>query len=453
MRWQQAQKAKPTAVAPKSENQWVVADALGISPGGVILIGIVLLITGAAWAVYDDRTRPVSDPGSPDETALERSARERLEEIRFQQSYSSGWSGTLTLPIGLQGGINAATNLARKQQSLPELVDDFRLFARSVTISYQILIGIDELDKIEDDEAAQRFLNEIKSIFGIDWCFYLISVSESAMSAFERRGIPFRDAFDSSLDAIVYVDYLNLENASALLRRRVIGLPAPFLWLIYSMSGGLARDLIRNCRDLLDVRDEDDVDSIADIARGLIVRDYASKARAMITKAGDLQIEPESTQAIRAMSATSLATIDAAALTAIANGLFEAGRALVDMDGDATRIVRRRKLADLTVEFAVYVYYLATVLEIFTARVPGIAQQHNEYPTLFDDLCAIRKRMASNTSSALVLLDEFRRASQMSVPDFGRSAAADQDALAKAVKRMRARFRAAQPPTSADTGP
>lgn len=88
-----------------------------------------------------------------------------LAKVKFQQSYTSGWSGALKLPIGLEGSINSARTLAENQLSLPEIVDAFVRFLTRLSIQYQVIIGIDELDKLESDEKAHRFLNEIKSIF------------------------------------------------------------------------------------------------------------------------------------------------------------------------------------------------------------------------------------------------------------------------------------------------
>lgn len=94
-----------------------------------------------------------------------RSASKMLQEIRFQQSYSSGWSGSLKLPIGIEGSINSALSLAERQRTFPEIVEAYRGFVKLVTAKNSILIGVDELDKLESDEIAQQFLNEIKSIF------------------------------------------------------------------------------------------------------------------------------------------------------------------------------------------------------------------------------------------------------------------------------------------------
>ena len=135
---------------------------------------------------------------------------------------TSGWAGSLKggTSFSAETTVDAAVNLSQKQRSLPEIVDRYRDFLIRASQEYEIIIGIDELDKIGSDEKAHHFLNEIKALFYLERCFYLISVSESAMSNFERRGMPFRDVFDSSFDAIVHVDYLNLDKAKRLLRRR-----------------------------------------------------------------------------------------------------------------------------------------------------------------------------------------------------------------------------------------
>lgn len=75
---------------------------------------------------------------------------------------------------------------------------------------------------------AQKFLNGIRALLGTDEYFYLISVSENAMSSFERRGLPIRDAFDSSFDKIVYLDYLDYQVSQRRLNPRGRRLCDPF---------------------------------------------------------------------------------------------------------------------------------------------------------------------------------------------------------------------------------
>lgn len=175
----------------------------------------------------------------------------RLRQIWFQQSFSSGWSGGFKVPVG-ESGFSGSADLAEQQLSLPDIVALFREFLTQVAARREVRIGIDELDKM-DDEAARAFLNDIKVIFRIQDCFFLLSISEDAMSVFERRGLPIRDVFDSSFDDVQYVPHLRFSDSRKLLERRVVDLPVPFAGLLHCMSGGLPRDLVRAARELVDV--------------------------------------------------------------------------------------------------------------------------------------------------------------------------------------------------------
>jgi len=217
-------------------------DVMGIKPGAIFMFGAVLALVG----FVGNRMRPVQalrreEEAEPDlsDKALSKEALRLLKDMKFQQSHTSGWSGSLKLPIGLGAGVNQASSLARQPLSVPEIVDKYQGFIEQITERYSPIIGIDELDKMSSEDAAHRFLNEIKVVFGQANVFYLVSVSESAISSFERRGLPFRDVFDSSFDDIVYVDYLDVASAKRLLLRRVIGMPVPFLCLCHCLSGGL----------------------------------------------------------------------------------------------------------------------------------------------------------------------------------------------------------------------
>jgi hypothetical protein len=181
----------------------------------------------------------------------ERLAEQRLEEIRFQQTLASGWSADIGLPLGGKLSGDSKLTLSRTPWTLPEVVDEFRSYLATLTGSHYLVIGIDELDKIDADEDAKRFLNDIKGVFGVRGCFYLVSVSEDAMSNFERRGMPFRDVFDSSFDAILRVRHLSLAESRELLEGRVTGLPVPYQCLCHVIAGGLPRDLVRVARELL----------------------------------------------------------------------------------------------------------------------------------------------------------------------------------------------------------
>ena len=150
-----------------------------------------------------------------------------LIAIRFQQTISSDWSGTISLgggniPVGLQSQWTQGASWARQPQTYPELVGRFREFATSITQRYRVVIGIDELDKLESGVKAERFLNDIKGIFGIRECYFLVSVSEDAAASFDRRGLPFRDVFDTCFDSVITVSYLNEVFSTSLSRSYVM---------------------------------------------------------------------------------------------------------------------------------------------------------------------------------------------------------------------------------------
>jgi flagellar biosynthesis GTPase FlhF len=167
----------------------------------------------------------------------ERRALKRLEEIRFQQSISSSVSGSVRLPLGIGVGAESSVTMARIPWSLPEAVEAFRRYAGSLTEENYLVIGIDELDKMGSDASAKEFLNNVKGVFGVNGCYYLVSVSDDAMASFERRGMPVRDVFDSSFDAVQRVDYLTLDESRAVLGSRVVALPIPYQCLCHCLAG------------------------------------------------------------------------------------------------------------------------------------------------------------------------------------------------------------------------
>lgn len=130
-------------------------------------------------------------------------------------------------------------------------------------------------------------------MFGLENCFWLVSVSQSAMSAFERRGLPFRDVFDSTFDVIVEVDYLNLAASKLLLQRRAIGMSVPFLCLCHCLSGGLPRDLIRVARKLLELsRAPQASNQLPDLTRALIADEQHRMRGAVAIAASEVGLEP-----------------------------------------------------------------------------------------------------------------------------------------------------------------
>ena len=116
-----------------------------------------------------------------------------------------------------------------------------------------MIIGIDEVDKIRDSDRAEAFLNDIKAIFGVPGCLYLVSLSEDAMAGFARRTPSIRTTFDSAFDELVPVGPMTYRHSEQLLFKRVTGVPRPFIALCHVLAGGLPRDLVRAARALIEV--------------------------------------------------------------------------------------------------------------------------------------------------------------------------------------------------------
>ena len=85
------------------------------------------------------------------DTETQQLARRHPQTIKFQQSYSYGWSGSLTAPMA-QVGINEAFSLSEYQQSLPDIAASMRKFLeRLATPANPVIIAVDELDKVASD--------------------------------------------------------------------------------------------------------------------------------------------------------------------------------------------------------------------------------------------------------------------------------------------------------------
>ena len=193
-------------------------------------------------AIFGGPSRP-----PPDNSPVAIEARRCLRHLRYLETLSQDWSGE----VGAKGtklGLKRGVSRAEQAWTLPELIERYRRFLGLLTEDGPIVIGIDELDKMSDVDEARRFLNDMKSLFDQSKVYYLVSISEDALSDFERRGQPIRDVFDSVFSDVLHVDYLGQEESTLILRRRAIGVPPPWPALFHCLSGGLPRESIRVAR-------------------------------------------------------------------------------------------------------------------------------------------------------------------------------------------------------------
>ncbi|NRQ39963.1 hypothetical protein HII36_50265 [Nonomuraea sp. NN258] len=350
-------------------------------------------------------------------------ARRHLDRCRYLQTVSHGWTGGAQLPVaGAQATGTRTVARAEQVLSYPEVVEQFRHFARHVARVVhengdRVCIGVDELDKIGSPEQAERFLNEIKGVFGVPHVYFFISVSDDALTAFERRGLPLRDTFDSSFDEIVRVGPMPYAESRRLLHRRVIGLSEPYVALCHCLAGGLPRDLIRAARQVIQAagRSWDDsggsggsggsagaagrpgaAGQLGVTAAAVAAEEIRRKAAA--ANAALRSVNPELRRFLHAVARTG------AAPRAALKILDELPPATAD-DPQEVSAVRR--------DFAAYVYFCATLEDVFDDRLDAArmtAATRDGDGGTFDELAAARFAFTQDTHLAWHSITAFRTA-------------------------------------------
>ncbi|GLZ28892.1 hypothetical protein Lesp02_10820 [Lentzea sp. NBRC 105346] len=391
---------------------WWFLPGLALAVAGAANIGLWVLRwtgwtvpwqrVGAALGAFGERLkwpRPKTD-----EELLVRLAEQDLKQIRFLQTHTTGWSGKLTVPVKADLTVTRSTQLAQRPLTHPELVDRLRRFLDRVVATLQpkddrpaVVIAIDELDKVEAAEDAHRFVNEIKGVFGVPGCQFLVSVSEEALTVFERRGLALRDAFDSAFDEIVRVGYLSLRDAHELLQVRVIGMSEPFRYLCHALSGGLPRELIRVARTMAALAGPDVMPSLGEVAERIVVDELRRRATSIQEVAAQLGTGPDVAEFVRTIHAC----------VANPTPVMLLRNAPAAQEGDTP-------LARLRLESRVYLRYVATLLQVFDNRLDRprlkVAGAVPDDPGSFDSLTTVPQRLAAHPMLAAVTLDEFRRA-------------------------------------------
>jgi hypothetical protein len=401
----------------------------------LIIVGVIGLVPSSAvkvrqWAREANRARESG-------RGMVAAARKHLSRVRYLQTYTSGWSGGFGLSRGGSAHLSRSISRAEQPLSYPEIVSEFRSFATSVAADVhrrgdRVFIGVDELDKIGSAEQAEHFLNEVKGIFGIPHLYFMVSVSDDALNAFERRGLPLRDAFDSSFDEILRVEPLSYYESRRLLYRRVIGLTEPYVALCHCLGGGLARDVIRAARQ------------VARNAASLIA------GGTLLTTSSEIEEndqDPDSYELpyVEALNRPTLSDISSVLLhDELRRKLRALSQVVVHLDLDDTtdlqdtlhdiavhlapaqpiinivdHITKPRHselpaVAKVLFDLAAYAYYCATLQEVFTDRLDDAqmvkATSKSSEPGSFDALAAARSTFTMDTQLAWNLVTQCRNA-------------------------------------------
>ena len=340
-----------------------VTYGLAVAGCAAFLWGVVVAMPPLVIRFF---RQPFSNPSSRDmhPSVL---ARRHLHELRNLDTVSRTMSGKLG-PANLNVAASRAVSSARQAMSAPDLVSEYQRFVDVLASPEQpVIIGIDELDKMASEEDARQFLSDIKTVFGQAHCYYLVSVSVDALSAFERRGMPFRDVFDSSFDTVLRVEPLTAEESVSLLRRRVVGFGTGALLACYTLSGGLPRDLIRTARDFANQAGSLET-TLTDVLWPVILNRVCAAQDAVDTVAAR-SVDTDGTQPVLQWLA-GLGPLASRGREGLREGLQKRWRATNVLNELATSglpFEEREHLGLVCLQFATFCYFADTVLETFDA--------------------------------------------------------------------------------------
>jgi hypothetical protein len=342
--------------------------------------------------------------GTADRSAVAAESRRHLEQLRYLRTYSTSWSASLAprSVLALAGGY--AKQRAEQPVTLPELVDSFRSYSARVASWQQsehggegrVVIGIDEIDKIRDSDRAEAFLNDVKAIFGVPGCLYLVSLSEDAMAGFARRTPSIRNTFDSAFDELVPVAPMTYRHSEQLLFKRVTGVPRPFIALCHVLAGGLPRDLVRAARALIDAAPDMGERSLPDTAGDLIRRELDSLRQVSVRQFA------ESSGPGSLLSALHDREWPGKSPQEFTDAAAQMASTARDVESDQTRQLCQELVASLS--------FYATALEAFGPaalnRLVTSLKDHNY--AIIDDLAEARHAMRVNVGLAHRLLEQYR---------------------------------------------
>jgi hypothetical protein len=363
----------------------------GLLAGGVLVaLGSTMLAEDSSWrsalasaptaATNDDGLQHAKTQGGSSRSSHERKellklAREGLRRFEYQRTVATGWTTAVKLgastyvPVGVDNTATGTTTEVEIAWTTPEII---RRIKDLLAKQDGAIVGIDELDQLESEDKARAFLHDIKGLFSAKSTRFLVSMSEDAIASFERRGLPFRDVFDSAFDEVVRVSYFTYPESRRLIEQRA-GQDAapPFIALAHCLSGGLARDLIRALDHMVEHSQFTSRRQFPSVASGVVHRDLESKYLGTRAAIRPIPLEPQVTEVISALyrldrCPPGIAEQDRAKCLQRPDWLSQIAKVplsptgMSDPDVEALRALQR-----LTGEYVAFAYFCRTLLEFF----------------------------------------------------------------------------------------
>ena len=262
---------------------------------GILVLALAFWPSLATWRRYTWRRA---------EPELISRAREYLLRLQIDKTVTRNASITWPVLHGIGFGLDRGASAKYTPWTLPELVGYTRRFmsdvARSESIanaSRPVMIAIDEIDRIGTLEQAEAFIGDIKAVFGVEKCYFLVSVAEDVGSLFAQRATAGRSILENAFDEVVTASPLEFEEARILLLARVPGFIKAFVYLVYALSGGLPRELIRVTRRLIEINlaqaSAEYYPRLADLALDLVREEVIEALDAARNQLSRLDLPPE----------------------------------------------------------------------------------------------------------------------------------------------------------------
>jgi len=360
-----------------------------VAVGAMLVLGGILAVALNQALLTRRRSRAAA--GASMRQATIDLAAELRSRAEFTETYTSGAMVGLSAR-NFSASATAGTQLARVPLNEIDVVRELRTMVQLLAEDgWRVVIAIDELDKIADQQEAITFLNHIKVLFPINDCSFIVSVSEGAWAQFEYRGLPMRDAFDSSFDEIVLVDMLRPQESRDLLKRRCRDVTDAQALLCHCLSGGLPRDLLRCVRVMartaasLKESGRTPSPALSDVLDRIFSEDIAAKVAAIRNSPVERGWTPSEMSYEQLMSW---------------------------VDGRCSGITPDASSGKM---IAAYVSFLHTIREAFSAdgplnRLDGeLGFSHPLITDGFDLIAQARRNLATNMEVAYQLLDSARR--------------------------------------------
>jgi len=342
---------------------------------------------------------------------------ERAEEVAQRMRYLETRTSSLetSAAVGKLGARSTdGFSLAQFAHTEADLVGEFQTFVTALHAGgYNVIVGIDELDKQVAGDKATEFLNGIKVLFDVRNCSFILTVSDNAFAQFAQRGMPIRDVFDSSLDEVIWVEHPSFLEARRLVRARRTSdhgddISDTQLLLCHTMAGGLPRDLLRYARQLSELSSRADRSQhLEPLVTQLLFEDLQSRISGVTAAVLGRIDDVRSTAFISEMEKLERTGVTAATAATCAEFLLrdEAFARLCngeDLEATHDWIERTRR------QLYTYLYFADTVRESFLASTT-FSSDADEVIARFESLAEARRRLEIDAAAGWRAIRTYRQ--------------------------------------------